>query len=260
MVVRRKSVFALGAFGMGLLLLSTPASLAQDAIDGDARQVLMKMSTYLGGLTAFSTEIEIDFEVVDLEGQKLQFISSGSLAVKRPGQLHLTRKGAVMDAEVFLADGQLTVYGKNLNGYLQMAEQGSIAQAVDTLRSVLDIGAPGAAFIVPDPAKELLTEGTRGAHIGMTTVGGRAVHHLAFRNDTVDWQIWITDSDQALPVKYIITNKWVAGAPQYTLHFSNWDVAPTLADGRFTFTPSSGAEKLESLTVNPIGEIVPGGE
>jgi hypothetical protein len=86
------SLPTIGAFLFGLMLLAaTPVSLAQDAIDEDAQKVLQGMSAYIGGLEAFSTQTEIDFEVVDIEGQKLQFISSGALSVQRPGRLHVTR-------------------------------------------------------------------------------------------------------------------------------------------------------------------------
>ena len=78
------SLSTIGAFLFGLMqLAATPVSLAQDAIDEDAQKVLQGMSAYIGGLEAFSTKTETDFEVVDLEGQKLQFISSGALSVQR---------------------------------------------------------------------------------------------------------------------------------------------------------------------------------
>ena len=139
------SLPAIGALLFGLMLLAaTSVSLAQEAIEEDAQKVLQSMSAYIGGLEAFSTQTEIDFEVVDIEGQKLQFISSGVLSVQRPGRLHVTRKGAVMDAELFLSGNQMTLHGKNLNAYVQIGEQNSIEQAIETLRATLDFGAPGA--------------------------------------------------------------------------------------------------------------------
>lgn len=255
------SLSTIGAFLFGLMLLAaTPVSLAQDAIDEDAQKVLQGMSAYIGGLEAFSTQTEIDFEVVDIEGQKLQFISSGALSVQRPGRLHLTRKGAVMDAELFLSGNQMTIHGKNLNAYVQIGDQSSIEYAIETLRATLDFGAPGADFIYASPADRLLTETTSGYHVGMTTIDGQSVHHLAFRNQTVDWQIWVADSDQPVPLKYIITNKWVMGAPQYTIRFRNWNVTPTLENSLFQFVPPNGAKKLDVFLTNEIGELVISGE
>jgi len=155
------------------MLASGSVSAAQSLIDEDAGSILSAMSTYLGGLEAFSVDVETSFEIVDLEGQKLQAIGSGSLAIERPGKVHMTRKGSVMDVELFLSDGALTILGKNLNSYLQVPDQATIEQAVDTLRSDLGFPAPGADFATNNPAARLLTEGTRGVHVGMTTVGGQ---------------------------------------------------------------------------------------
>ena len=60
--------------------------------------------------------------------------------------------------------------------------------------------------------------------MGTGPVGGIDCDHLAFRNPRVDWQIWIQKGEQPLPLKYVITTKWVTGAPQYSLRLSEWDV------------------------------------
>ena len=69
--------------------------------------------------------------------------------------------------------------------------------------------------------------------------------HLAFRTDAVDWQIWVRKGDQPLPLKYVITTKWVTGAPQYALRLSNWNVAPEVDAKLFSFAPPADAKKLE---------------
>jgi hypothetical protein len=52
---------------------------------------------------------------------------------------------------------------------------------------------------------------------GRGTIDGVEREHLAFRNADTDWQIWIELGARPIPRKYVITNKAVAGAPQYTL-------------------------------------------
>ena len=79
--------------------------------------------------------------------------------------------------------------------------------------------------------------------------------HLAFRKDKVDWQIWVRTGVQPLPVKYVITSKWMTGAPQYTLHLYDWNARPQVPDSRFTFTPPEGAKKIDAIVVNELGEI-----
>jgi hypothetical protein len=48
--------------------------------------------------------------------------------------------------------------------------------------------------------------GDGGSYIGREEVGGSVTHHLAFRNPNVDWQIWIRDGQQPLPLKYFASN------------------------------------------------------
>jgi len=56
-------------------------------------------------------------------------------------------------------------------------------------------------------------------------------------------------------LRYIITTKWVTGAPQYTARLRNWDVGPRIDDSVFVFTPPAGAREIEGLRVNAIGEL-----
>ena len=74
------------------------------------------------------------------------------------------------------------------------------------------------------------------------------------------WQIWIKDGDQPLPVKYVITNKWMTGAPDYSLEISDWNVSPELAETTFTFTPPAGAKKLSAMVLDEVGQIISSGE
>jgi hypothetical protein len=57
-------------------------------------------------------------------------------------------------------------------------------------------------------------------------------------------------------MKYVITSKWVTGAPQYTARFRNWNTKPGIDASLFEFTAPKGAKKLESIPVNEAGQIV----
>jgi hypothetical protein len=56
-------------------------------------------------------------------------------------------------------------------------------------------------------------------------------------------------------MKYVITTKDVVGAPQFSVQFSNWNLKPAIAAGRFNFVPPKGARRLEALPVDELGEI-----
>jgi len=72
----------------------------------------------------------------------------------------------------------------------------------------------------------------------------------------VDWQIWIQTGDTPLPMKYVITSKWLTGAPQYTASFRNWNTNPKIDASQFEFTAPKGAQKLDSIAVNEAGQLM----
>jgi len=236
-----------------LICLVTPAA-SDDMVEPDASKVLQAMSGYLGDLKSFSVDYDVDIETVSFAAEKLEFSSSGEVTAQRPDKLHATRKGALIDAELFLDGKTLTIFGKKLNGYIQLPAT-SIDGAVAAVDSDLDFDAPGADFLVSKPFDQGSTDMVSGRHIGMAYVDGVAVHHLAFRGKDVDWQLWVQEGDKPLPLKYVITNKWMTGAPQYTLHFRNWNIAPVIDAATFSFSPPAGAKQLSDVSLNQIGEL-----
>jgi hypothetical protein len=228
-------------------------------LDEDAQTILTAMKDYLAGLQTFSAHFEADVDVVTFDGEKLKFTSSGELVVERPDKLHVKRHGAFVASE-FIVDGtNLSIYVEALEGYIQFPAT-SIDEAVVVLRDNTGFEAPGADLLLSDPLNTEATDIKSGAHVGMATIDGVLTHHLAFRNAQVDWQLWVQDGDQPLPVKYVITSKWVTGAPEYVLNLSNWNLSPSIDPALFTFTPPEGAKELPSIEVDVTGLSGVGGQ
>jgi len=243
-----------GALAVGLGLSIASAS-AQE-IEPEAAGILRSMADHLAGLKAFTAEFDVDDEVVDTAGQKLQYSASGSIAVERPGRLHFARKGSFVDAEMIFDGSTISIWGKKANVYAQIASPGpTIDEAVEEVRAATGLDASGADLFAADPYSVLTEDVVQGVHVGTGIVGGVECDHLAFRNPRVDWQIWIQKGGQPLPMKYVITTKWVTGAPQYTLRLKNWNVAAEIDQKQFEFTVPPGATKLEGFLADAIGEF-----
>ena len=236
--------------GFGLIL---PAY-AQTEIEPDAAKVLGEMSDYLGSLQRFSVDYDVGTDVVSYEGQKLQFVSSGTMNVQRPDKFHASRKGAVADFEVVLDGKILSLFGKNINAFYQVPAA-TIDEAIDVLRNDVGFDAPGADLLVARPLQQTETDTTSGTHVGMAFLDGVKVHHLAFRGRDVDWQLWVSDGEKPLPLKYVITSKWVAASPEYSIEFRNWNAAPSIENSAFVFAPPKDAKKLDTFSVDAIGEV-----
>ena len=144
-----------------------------------------------------------------------------------------------------------------MDGFAVRSEdlKGSTDDAIRVLELGTGLGLPGADLLLSDPYTALTSGVTSSGYYGKAYVGGVETHHLAFRTPKVDWQIWVKAGDEPLPMKYVITTKWMTGAPQYSVQLSNWNTKPVIASSRFKFVAPKGADKLEALPVDETGEI-----
>lgn len=234
----------------------TPSCASAEGIDPEADRVLRSMSTYLGGLRAFSVDADIDSEHIDTNGQKLQLSSFASLVAERPGNLYLYRWGVFADMELIFNGRFLTLYSKDRNAYLQVDSPGGIDDAIETVRGDLGFDAPGADLLYADSYSGMIEGVQSSTYFGIVYVNGLECHYLAFREADVDWQLWVQAGDTPFPVKYVITTKWITGGPQYSVRFYNWNAAPVIKAGRFNFSPPEGVKKIESVQVNAVGEAM----
>jgi hypothetical protein len=235
-----------------LCLAVTQAS----ATEADAKKILKSMSDYLASQTSFSLTFDSSVEVITPAMEKIQFTSSGDLTMARPSSVHASRKGGYADVEMFFDGKTFTIYGKNLNGYAQIEEDGTVDQLIDTLRD-RGIAVPGADLLLSNVYDTLMGEVIEAKVIGEGVVEGVECDHLAFRSQETDWQLWIENGDSPIPRKYVITTKAVGGAPQYTLVIKDWqsDVSTTAAT--FTFEAPQGAQVLAADALDTLNDVPP---
>jgi hypothetical protein len=238
------------------VLASASAAQAEQAVDPDAQKVLGAMSTYLGGLKSFSVEYSAVDEIVTQDGQKLQFLHSGEIVVQRPNKLHAIRQGAAGTGEIFFDGRSLVLYGRDANVYL-VFDAASIDQAIDVVHN-FGFDAPGADFLASRPLDPSTTDLVSGEHLGMTFINTAKVNQMALRGKDVDWQLWVTEGDKPLPVRYVVTTKNLPGAPEFTLQLRGWNTSPQIDAASFTFVPPQGAKKLDPAAVemNAIGDLI----
>lgn len=244
---------ALGV-ALSLNLAAQPETQAQD-MDPFANEVLREMATYLAETEAFSVNADIDFEVMARTGQKLQFSSYATLLLARPDGLHIERQGPIADTELYFNGEALTVFGRRLNVYAQQPVTGTIDDAILALEQETGIPLPGADLLFADPYA-ILSEGVESStYLGIAYIDGVEVHHLAFREADMDWQLWVQTGDVPLPMKYVITSKWLAGAPQYQVRLRDWNTAPAIANDVFTFVVPMDATELEALPPSQFEDV-----
>jgi hypothetical protein len=81
----------------------------------------------------------------------------------------------------------------------------------------------------------------------MHSVRGVRTHHLALRQESLDWQIWIEAGERLVPKKFVITFKDLPGSPQYTAVFTNWEFSPQLSDFVFLADLPEEAHRIQFI-------------
>ena len=239
------------------LAFVAPAS-ALGASPDDARDVLKKMTDYIGARKNISAKYDSDIEVVTTQGQKISFASSGSLLIQRPDKLRASRTGGYSDVDMVFDGKTLSILGKNKNSYTQIDAPGSVGKLVETIRDRTDAALPGVDLFSPTAYADLTRDLTGAQHIGRGVVGGVECEHLAFRTPDVDWQLWVQLGPNPIPRKYVITSKQVTGAPQYTVQIDDWQTDVPVAADSFAFTPPAGATKVAASALKQENEVPDG--
>lgn len=233
-----------------LLVLFTSVSAVAD--EEDAKRIFKAMTDYLDSQQAIAFDYDSILEVVTVDGQKLQMAASGTLSMMRPDKFRATRTGGVADVEITFDGTTVTLFGKNINLYAQEQIPGTIDNMIDTLRLEHGRPMPAADLLLSDAYQAMMHDVKDIKDIGVGVVNGVVCDTLAFRDDEVDWQIWIAQGENPYPCRYVITTRDMTGAPQYSIQIRNWKTGGDVPKVDYTFkpTPEAAQIKLSDLEVD----------
>jgi hypothetical protein len=243
--------FTAAVFAVGAFLLSTifsPEVQAQEpAIDPAATKVLKQMTDYVGSLKKFSVHTQNTLEDLLDSGHRVDFDVSADVIISRPNKLQAERKGDLVD-QTFYYDGKmLTLFNPSEKVYATKPAPGTIEETLDFVRETLGLIVPVSDLVYRNVYPLLMQDVNLAKVIGKSVISGVTCHHLLFSRPGVDFQVWVADSGQPLPYKYVVTDTATPARLSVTTVMSDWNVAPDLDDARFTFDPPQGANKIEFM-------------
>lgn len=231
-----------------------PAATEADEAEGPDpadMAALNKMGQALSALKSFKVSNTVTGEDVLVSGQKLQYSGEMTMTADRPGYLKLVAKANHKEREYYFDGKTLTVYSPALGYYATVPAPATIPEMLKIGRERYGIEFPLADLFTwgTDPEAQKRIQSSFDA--GPEVIQGQDCHHYAFRQDKVDWQVWIRTNGPALPCKLIITSTDDPAQPQY-IAVMNWetDIKVTAAD--FAFTPREGAHKIELADVTTL--------
>jgi len=210
-----------------------------------AREILMRMAAYLGGAQGYSVNLRAGYDAVQKSGQKIEFNESRKITLARPDKLRVEgeRSDGAKSQVVFNGKEITLVDGAN-NVYATAPQPGNIDRSVVHFVSDLGMRLPLAVMLLSRMPAELEARVKTVDIVEKATVLGRPTHHLAARTNDVDFQVWVADGDQPVPLRVVITYKKSPGQPQFWAQFSDWNMAPSVNDATFTTQVPAGAQKV----------------
>ena len=249
-IVRR--VIVVGMI-LAAYLFAAPFAAAQGR---DPNEILKAMSEYMSSQKTFSLTYDSAVEVITPELQKIQFTSSGEVDLSRPDKLRSSRRGGYSSVETVFDGKILTVINRDAKTFAQLDAAGTVDQLVQLLRDKYAVSTPGADLLFSDPYGILTENAIDAKYVGRGVIDGVECEHLAYRGEDTDWQLWIEVGARPIPRQYVITNKAVAGGPQYTVRIKEWKT--DVSSDVFAFTPPAGMRKVALEALGHVDEIPPG--
>jgi hypothetical protein len=248
MSVRLRDLFLWAA------LLFAPLAVADSPKPGVEPRVdtlLRHMSNYLESASEFSFQTRVNYDRVLDSGQKILYGRQAEISMRRPDRLHILVNGDLVHERIWYDGKTFILMDLRDQGYVKVEAPPRIDETLDFMAREYGISSPVSDVLYSDPYAILMENVETGIYVGQPVVQGVPTHHLAFTQKNIDWQLWIEDGANSVPVKAVITYKNVTSSPQFTVWLSNWNFAPRLADSLFEFLPPEGAHQVE---IEPIGQ------
>ncbi len=212
----------------------------------------MRMAGFLSQAQRFTVNVLSGYDVVQESGQKIEFGETRKITVSRPDRLRVEVEQSDGAKHLVLYDGKdITTFSPSQNVYAQTSKPGGIDEAVTYFLKDLHMRLPLAALLLSRFPDEIARRTQSLDYVERTLIHGTTTHHLAGRTETVDYQVWIAEGAQPLPLRGVLTYKNAEGQPQFRAQFSDWNLAPEVEGAQFAFVPPDGARKIAFLAQLP---------
>jgi hypothetical protein len=224
---------------------SAPAAqaAATPAVDPQAVAALTRMGAYLRSLKAFQVESSTTDEDVLDDGQKIQSASTINFLAQMPDRLRVSQSNDRVE-RLYLYDGKhVTLLAQRMNMYATVPAPPTTRQVIDLLYDKYGIDVPLVDLFLWGAPGWTPAAITGAMLVGPSVVGGTTCDQYAFRQDEVDYQVWIQKGDFPLPRRVVITTKTDEARPQHTASFT-WNLAPSFNEGAFVLDPPAGAQRV----------------
>jgi hypothetical protein len=219
-------------------------------MDEKAISKLKEMSAYVAGLKSFRFQTD---ETVDAAAEfhgknvKIQYSTCRMISVRRPGKMLIDVKGDLADRRMSLVSGNLTIYDRQREEWSVLGTLASPEDTVEAMRDQMGMIMPMGALIYRDLSEHIQKNADFALYLGKHKVRGQSAHHVLFRGAGYTWQLWISDGERPLPVKFVVTVTSEPTEPQYVVWIRDWESKVRLKDSVFELDVPESVKKVDTL-------------
>ncbi len=243
------SLFAVGA-AVGL---SSCASSSQPRLDAKTSSILQAMSDKLAAaktlrVTAARTAspgFYIGFDVA--ENAQVTAVVSRPNKLRAEAETNLGKRSVGYDGKT------VTFIDHKAGTHAQVKAGLDLEDTARSLQNTYGVMPPLVELLANHPREFLLEGVTRGEFKGMERIGGSACDHLAFKQERLEWDIWV-DSTNLLPKKMVIKHPNGEGGPplQVTLTIEKWELNAAMSPADLALSIPKGSTSVAMLPLtNP---------
>lgn len=216
----------------------------EGTVDPVALDIFRGAMDFLSELKQFSVKAQSTLEDLSYSGHRIDLEIAASVTVSRPDKIHIERHGLGFGQMFYYNGKTLTLFNPAEKVYATEAAPGTIEDMFHFARDTYGISVPVSDLLYSDAFTLLIQEVNYAAFIGKEMIGEVQCDHLLFSRPGVDFQIWIADSGPPLVYKYLVTDTATPELLAFSTVMRNWNLAPSVSETLFEFTPPEGTEKI----------------
>jgi hypothetical protein len=224
---------------------SGAAAAGQPAVEPRAAEILRGALAHLAAARSLTLRAEVTTETTLPSGEKIQYPGTLEVSLRRPDRLWYRAEGELRRTAAWYDGKEFSLLDTEKNVCATTPAPADLTRLFAEMEAKLGFRPPLSVLLRDDSVAVVTGRVTSGFLVGQGTVGGTLCHHLAFRQEGIDWQVWIAAEGAPLIKRIVLTRKKAPAAPQSTYSQLAWDFATPLDDALFRFTPPPGAVRCD---------------
>jgi hypothetical protein len=218
-------------------------SVATPAVDSDALFALKRMGEYLRSLDTFEITADTARDEVADTGENVEFASHMDIKARLPDRMRLDITSDRNQRQYFYDGKTVVIYAPAVGAYATFEGAPTIRDTLEIAADKYDLELPFADLFTwgtPDDDSDLIIDAFS---VGLARIGGEDCEHFVFRQEGIDWQLWVRTGDAPLPCRLVITTTDEPSQPRYAATL-DWNLDVELSDDTFTFTPNESSYQI----------------